>query len=103
MQRVGVGLYDIAVVVRGRINATKDRVELVSEGDNTSFELVSYRPEEPAGKYLKLDDNILKSIQENSATHKTFIVEGTLYQPHKEPPLYLLVDKVHAEEAPKSK
>jgi len=108
MQMVGVGVNDIRVKVRGKARKQGRNVALFSIGDNTRFVLIS--PEIPqarrytslANPYLReLSPDLRESILREAQQDKIFVIEGTLYQPARSPPLHLIVERINIEKPEK--
>jgi hypothetical protein len=100
-QKVGVGIDNVRIIVRGKITYTQDRLVLISDGDNTTFDIVSYEKERPNAKYLSIDSKLKQTYIDYSKEHKTLIIEGALYHAWRAPPLYLLLEKVTLEDEKK--
>lgn len=96
-QQMGIGIDHIRVAVRGKLTASQQKFYLISEGDNTRFDLVSHEKGKPNAKYLSLDPSYTKTFLNYTKEHQILVIEGTLYQPHRSPPLYLLVERVSKE------
>lgn len=104
LQRVGVGLNELRVRVRGRGVQSGKGVALVSLGDSTRFTLISplrTRPEKyvarPDGSKLDLSPSLQDKVLIAAQEDKAIVVEGPLYQPHRSPPLYLIVSRLQIE------
>lgn len=104
LQRVGVGLNELRVRVRGRGVPSGKGVSLISLGDNTRFTLISHlrnRPEKyisrPDGSKLDLSSNLQEKILNAAQEDKAIVIEGPIYQPHRSPPLYLVVSRLQIE------
>jgi len=97
MQRVGIGIDSVAVVVRGKIKKVGNHMVLSSDGDGTQFRLVSYDDRKPNPRYLSLDPNLEAQLTSSSDKNQIYVVDGPLYQAHRSPPLYLIVNRVQIE------
>jgi hypothetical protein len=95
-QRVGVGIDNIRLKVKGTISPSQNRIVLVSLEDNTNFDLVSIDKQGSHASKLTIDPKFKQSFLDYAKNHTTVTVEGALYQPHRSPPLYLLVERVTA-------
>jgi hypothetical protein len=93
-QRVGVGIDNIRLKVKGTLSPSQDRIVLVSTEDNTNFDLVSINKEKSHPSKLTIDPKFKQTFLDYAKDQKTLIVEGALYQPDRSPPLYLLVERV---------
>ncbi len=103
-QRVGVGIDNIRVTVKGTITPSQDRVVLVSSENKTDFDLVSLNKDtKGTPAFLSLDPKFKKTFLEYAEKRTPVIIEGALYQAHRSPPLYLLVEKVTVAEEQKEK
>jgi len=107
MQRVGLGLEEIWVKVRGSIQKTSKGLKLVSFGDNTTFTLISPMPEgERQGQKRKslglrrLDDFTKEKLLIGTQGDQLVTVEGPLLSPHRAPPYYLIIENFKFEDRP---
>ncbi len=104
LRMIGVGLIGIYMRVRGSAIPRGNKIALSSIGDQTQFILISpisVKPGDyagfPDGSKLSLSPKLKKKITEASAERKDIIVEGPLYQGHRAPPLYLMIDRLQIE------
>ena len=102
-QRVGVGIDNIRVKVKGTLSPSKDRIVLVSSENKTTFDLVSLNKAKGTPALLSLDPQFRATFLEYAEKRTPVIIEGALYQAHRSPPLYLLVEKVTVAEEKKEK
>lgn len=93
-QRVGVGIDNIRMKIEGTISPGSARIVLISTGDNTNFDLISLNKEQSNASLLAIDPKFKQEFLKYAKDRTTLIVEGSLYQPHRSPPLYLLVERI---------
>jgi hypothetical protein len=109
MRLVGPAISNIRLKVKGKIQADRGQVKLISEGDGTTFYLLN--PITPSGtKYVitgsiynrQLSPDVRKQLLDAAAKKQLVIVEGPLFEPYRSPPLYLVIEHLSFED-PKQK
>lgn len=109
MHLVGIALRDIRLRVRGHIRHTGETIYLVSEGDNTRFDLVN--PVVPnlkgqstvynaAGR--KLTPELRQQLLDGEKNGQIATIEGPVFMPERMTvPVQIVVDSLRFTEVPK--
>ena len=104
MQMTGIGVNDISISVRGKIVEDGQNAILISDKDKTRFTLVSPLMGDPR-KYTtspnpffrSLTPELKENLLQEAKQGKIFLVDGSLYQPARSPPLQLIVKRYRIE------
>ena len=111
MHMVGISMRDIRIRVQGSIRHSGSTIFIVSEGDNTRFELVS--PVTPNSKgqtseynysNRKLSPDLMKQLLDAEKNRLKATIEGPVFMPERMTvPTQIVVDKLDFAETPKTK
>lgn len=98
---VGIRVNDIRLKVRGHITGSAHNLQLISEGDNTSFTLLN--PLVPSmDQYSvrnsaynrQLSPRVADELMETSRKRQIVTVEGQFFEPYRSPPNNLVVERI---------
>lgn len=101
ISRIGFGIDEIQMTIKGKISHERGNPILISSGDNTRFNLLG-TPEIKPNRYIEQNspfnrpltlemNSILKDAESNK---KVLTISGPLFQPENSPPLYLIVESI---------
>ncbi len=101
MELVGLSINDIRIKVRGKLRHDARTVTLVSEGDNTLFDLLNPVVPQPSGQAAEfnlgaraLKPDLRARLLQAEADGMTTTIEGLLFMPERSPPLELVVEQL---------
>lgn len=97
MHRLGVGIYDVRVKVRGRISEEGKYVYLTSEKDRTKFILISDDTRKPNPNYMRLAPATRLQLLGAGEKNQIVVIDGVLYEAYRSPPLFLVVERINIE------
>jgi hypothetical protein len=109
MRMVGVSIRDARVKVRGTLRHSGDTFYIVSDGDNTRFDL--FNPVIPVQGGVSAEYNasgarnivppLKQKLLDAEAQKLTAVIEGPLFMPHRNTiPSQLVIDNISFEEPP---
>lgn len=109
MHMVGIALRDIRLRVKGHIRHTGETIYLVSEGDNTRFDLVNPVAPNLKGQSTvynamgrKLSPELRQQLLDGEKNGLTATIEGPVFMPERMTvPVQIVVDSLRFEEPPR--
>ena len=109
MHMVGIALRDIRLRVKGHIRHTGETIYIVSDGDNTRFDLVNPVTPNLKGQSVvynssgrKLSPELRQQLLDGEKNGLTATIEGPVFMPERMTvPVQIVVDSLRFEEPPK--
>jgi hypothetical protein len=101
MMMVGLTINDIRVKVKGKLRHDTRSVTLISDGDNTRFNLLNPIVPQPgqAAEFnlaaRALTPPLWQRLVDGEAEKLTATIEGLLFMPERSPPLQLVVEQLN--------
>jgi hypothetical protein len=109
MHMVGIAMRDIRIKVSGKIRHSGDTIYIVSNGDNTRFDLINHVVPLPRGQApvynqaaRKLSPELKQQLLSGESQHQTATIEGPVFMPERMTvPTPIVVDSLTFSDEPK--